>query len=453
MGNNYVTCEEGKSQYGDQPIKGPVEARYIRPLDPDFAGNPLIEALPLPRTGNDTIDAYTQVLKGYDPDKAFRLDRLEKLLQIRKLREVRASLPFDQSLEDDFYTALVDTYSRRELIPTDDDQTCIVEDKEVPCGNILVGDPGDATYGYFSVTGFGGTGKSSAIKILKSHYPQAIRHSDGKNGYFTQIVYLVVVCKPNGNIKSLFDSIGNAVDMALRNTKHTHRDKVQNQRDMGKKVEAVEDLIETFSVGAIIFDEIQLLDNTGTSKQSSYSYLLDLMNETKISMITVGTQDAREHLFPELHTARRTGATIDASAYCDDRDIVFPMLVRNLFHYQWCPPEERVEVVKNPAEATKEEVDAWNDIVDTLYELTKGIVDNLVTLYSRAWVDYINRPENNKPKINGAYFRKIAYKYYPGIQTILKQMDYEGLFDANKKVKDDMYAYIDDESQKPRPGS
>ncbi len=448
MKMNYVTCEKGKSQYGDERIKKPVEARYIHAKDPDNAGNPLIEALPLPRLGDETINAYTNVISAYDPNKAADLDRLDAVMQIKKLRKVRAPLPFHQMLEEEFYSALVESYSQRDLIPTDEDQTCIVEDEEVPCGNVLTGDPGDPTYGYFNMTGYGGTGKSSAIKILKSRYPKAIRHNDGEGGYFTQIVYIVVTCKPNHNLDYLLDDIGNAVDKALLNTKHTYRDKVASQRNLGKKTEAVKDLIAMFSIGAIILDEVQVLDDTGTYKGASLSYLLDIMNDTKVAMIPVGTQDAKENLFSELHTARRVGVTIDTCGYCDDKEGMFTTLVKMLLMYQWCEPDKRIAYPKEGVQLSKEETEAWKDIVDTLYDLTKGIVDNLVTLYSRAWLDYLDKSKDRKPKINGDYFRMIAYKYYPGIQDILKQMDLEGLFDLNKKVKDDMKEYFNDTSQK-----
>lgn len=50
---NYVTCEEGVSQYDDYDLNEHriVPARYVEAKLAIDAGNPYIEALPYPRTG------------------------------------------------------------------------------------------------------------------------------------------------------------------------------------------------------------------------------------------------------------------------------------------------------------------------------------------------------------------------------------------------------------------
>ena len=62
-----------------------------------------------------------------------------------------------------------------------------------------------------------------------------------------------------------------------------------------------------------------------------------------------------------------------------------------------------------------------NDIVDALYKVSKGIVDQLIGVYSCMHYDYLDRKK--KPVINADYVYKIANKFYPGIQDILANME------------------------------
>lgn len=106
---------------------------------------------------------------------------------------------------------------------------------------------------------------------------------------------------------------------------------------------------------------------------------------------------------PTVDTARRIGCIIQGSLYCSSKDY-FRVLVKSIFRYQWF--DEPVEVTK--------------DIIDTLYEVTHGIVNQLVNIYSSMCFDYLDKKK--KPVINGDYIRSIAKTFYPGIQAILENM-------------------------------
>ena len=62
-----------------------------------------------------------------------------------------------------------------------------------------------------------------------------------------------------------------------------------------------------------------------------------------------------------------------------------------------------------------------NELIDALYNVSKGIVDQLIGIYSCMHYDYLER--KNKPIIDAHYIYEIANKYYPGIQNVLAELE------------------------------
>lgn len=406
MNDQYVICEEGVSQYEDCDLTETniVDAIYI-PAKMDIdKGNPYIEALPNPRSEENIMNAYTRSLPGYSYDKVKGMSRLDKLLAVGTLRELRFPLPFHKELEFLFYNALLTSYRARKQMRSDHSQIDLIVDNDTKETNlILSGDSSEATNASFSLIGYSGCGKSSAISYLVHYYPQVIIHTDEEGGYFPQITYLVVNCIPNSNFAALYEGIGEAIDKALNNIEPVYAKKIGKMRGLGNKAELVKEYVEKFAIGIIIFDEIQFIDFEHT-KENTFNSLLTLSNRTKVAIAIVGTEDARDKMFKELRTSRRIGMMINGNLYCENKDY-FKFLVKSLFRYQW---------FDNIVEVTDE-------IVDTLYEVTKGIVDQLIAVYSCMHYEYLNKKK--KPNINGEYIRKVANKFYPGIQYVLAHLE------------------------------
>lgn len=400
----YYNCNKHESQYIDCNLNKVVNARYVKALVECDKGNPYIEALPYPRNEEDVRDAYTQSLLTYDYDKVKNMDKLEKMLQVSTLRQIRFPLTFHKNLEFSFYNALLTSYRARKLTPTNQNPIVYVSgdiEQETSC--ILCGDSADSTNAGFSLIGYSGCGKSSAIHTLLSHYPQTIIHKTDKLKKYIQIVYLVVNCVPNSNFSALYEGIGDAIDKALGNTESVYAKEISKTATLGRKMEKVRELIERFGIGIIIFDEIQLIDFDRT-KESSFESLMTLSNRTKVAMAVVGTEDARDKMFKELRTTRRIGTVINGNMYCDNKKF-FEFLVYQLFQYQW---------FDTPVEVTQ-------DLVDALYGVSKGIVDQLIGIYSCMHYDYLEHKK--RPVIDAKYVYDIAERYYPGIQYVLADLE------------------------------
>jgi hypothetical protein len=403
---NYYDCDKFETQYEDYDFEENkvVHARYVKALVDCDVGNPYIESLPHPRNEEDVRDAYTRNLLTYNYDKVKNMTKLEKMLQVSTLRQLRFPLTFHKNLEFSFYNALITSYRSRKIKSTNKQPIeYISNDMEEETNCVLCGDSADSTNAGFSLIGYSGCGKSSAIQTLLSHYPQTIIHRVDKFKQYVQIVYLVVNCVPNSNFSALYEGVGDAIDKALGNTQPVYAKEIAKTATLGRKMEKVRELIERFGIGMIIFDEIQLI-NFDKTKESSFESLMTLSNRTKVAIAVVGTEDARDKMFKELRTTRRIGTMINGNMYCDNKKF-FTFLVSQLFQYQW---------FDEPIEMTE-------DLVDALYEVTKGIVDQLIGIYSCMHYDYLERKK--RPTIDAQYVYDIAQRYYPGIQNVLADLE------------------------------
>lgn len=408
MKYEYVENMDGLSQYDDYNLKEQniVLARYVPALISEDKGNPFIETLPLPRNDEEVMRAYIKTLPSYRFDKVKDMSNFEKMLSVGALRSVRFPLPFHKELEFEFYNALVTSYRARKQISTlETNVEYISEGQAQSSHSILAGNSADATNAGFSLIGYSGCGKSSAISILVSHYPQVIIHGDNTTERFPQIVYLVVNCIANSNFSALYEGIGDAIDKALGNIRPVYAKEIARTNGLGRKAEKVKEYVERFAIGIIIFDEIQLIDFRHT-KENSFDSLMTLSNRTKAAIAVVGTEDARNKMFTELRTSRRIGIMIKGHTYCESKKY-FAYLAKELMKYQW------FEKMITPTQ----------ELIDTLYDLTKGIIDQLIGVYICVHLEYLKR--NKKPIVDSDFVRKVAEKYYPNLQEVLINMDTE----------------------------
>ena len=382
----YTDLKENQTtQYNSKSfnISEAIEAVYIKSPVKTDNGNPFIEALPRPRLDKEVTRDYEL---GIDITKGIK-DEFTTLSEISLLKSIRFKLPFHQKMEEEMYNCLINSYRSREFIIGNKNDSKVI-------GNVY-----DAATDGFNLLGASGSGKSSALKILLSRYPQVINHHLEGYGDFKQIVYLVVSTSPNANFSALYISIAKAIDNALGFAEPLYEKVLQKRISLGEKTMIIEDLIERFSIGMILIDEIQLM-SFSTSKESSFTSLAKLSNDTKVSIATIGLPEAMNKMFRQEWTARRLGSTIQADFYCGSYDY-FEMNLNKLLKYNW---------LKYPIEVTKEGI-------DTLFKLTNGTIAYLISFYMRIQLNNINN--NNQVKLTKEYVEEIMNKYYYGLVKIL----------------------------------
>lgn len=386
---DYVKLNEGQtSQYAglNFNVGKSIDAIYVKSPNKADNGNPLIEALPKPR-----LDA--EVTKDYEIGTNVSNDSTNEykaLTEISSLKSVRFKLPFHQKIEIEMYNCLLNSYRSREFLVG-------AENNSKTIGAVL-----DAATDGFNLLGESGAGKSSSLKILLSRYPQVINHHLEGVGDFKQIVYLVVSTPPNANFSALYYSIAKAIDDALGFIEPIHA-KEFNKRNtsLGVKTVLIEKLIEKYSIGMILIDEIQMM-SFSTSKENSYTSLAKLSNDTKVSIATIGLPEAMNQMFRQEWTTRRLGTTIQADLYCENYEY-FRMNFNKLLRYNW---------LKYPVETTEEGVKA-------LFEQTNGAIAHLVSFYMRVQLNYFGK---NKPVvITKTFVEDTMDQYFHGLVSIISK--------------------------------
>lgn len=397
--DKYVHLEDGERQYDDYDLTETniVPARYVKSKISFDNGNMFIEALPRPREGvKEIFEAYNREIIQFSEEDKKSMKLYEKFSAVSLLRQLRFPLPFHQVLEDETYMAILNSYRNRSL------SIGKSADGLRDCGK-LIGKDGAATNAGFSLLGYSGCGKSSALEILFSNYPHVIQHTLDDGTVLSQIVYLVVNCSANSNFSALYVAIGTAIDKALGYTEPVYERVVTRVRTLGEKADKVRELIERFAIGIIVFDEIQLIDFK-TTKENSIESLMTLANKTKVAMGVVGTEDAFDLMFNKLRTGRRFGESIIGHEYCNNYKY-FANICSALFNYQWF--DQHVELTEELAQA--------------LYKYSRGIVDELIGIYIFMQIDYLKA--KTKPKVNAEYVLKTVQKHYPGLQQLLENLD------------------------------
>lgn len=368
-----------------------VDAIYSSAKCPIDKGNIMIEALPEPITGTEALSViYTRLLPDYNPKEVRTLPRIVRRQMVTQLRHVRLYLPFEESLEIEFYNSLVNSYRLRTLQKVESS----------PSYYRLIGHTGEAANAAFNLLGYSGCGKSSAIGMLANHYPQVIRHRMADGSTLSQIVYLVVSCNPTNDFSALYQAIGREIDRALGTD--IYEKMLGSSMNLGKKQNKVIELIEKFSIGAIILDEIQQLSFSKT-KSNTFESLLSIVNTTKVALAVVGTEEAYEKMFSTLRTARRVGHEIAASNYCGNKNF-FKFLMKTILSYQWF--DNRVLIT--------------DDIIEAMYQESHGIIDYAITLWIAVQDEYLKR---DKPvEITSEFISKTFAKRYPQVQELLNVM-------------------------------
>lgn len=328
----YSNVEKDQNQYTHEECTrvGPVDAKYVKSSNRDFNNNPFIEALPRPRDGNVLLNAYTVPIPSLDADDLSKMSVNEQKATVVSLKNLRLPLSFQKQLEFINYDVIVSSYMLRKSYVWDTNAIGESTDKKLIK---MKGKIEDSAPSGFALLGYSGCGKSSSLKQLFDNIPQVIMHHPDPGTSIPQITYLVVSCMPNSNFSTLYRQIGEAIDNALGNPEPIYEVMINKKcKSLADKQLKVCQLIEMFSIGTIVMDEIQLID-FNTNRENSYEGLLGIVNKTKVALSVVGTDEAYKKLFTMLRNARRAGDFIDASAYTTDKDY-FNMLVNMLLTWQ-----------------------------------------------------------------------------------------------------------------------
>jgi ABC-type dipeptide/oligopeptide/nickel transport system ATPase component len=336
-----------------------IFASYTKQAITEYAGNPLIEALPPILAETAAIELISNYPQPVAPEE-LDLDGATRIHCIDRLRTVVQPFLLHLELESLFSLLIRRGYVGRN--PTSPDT---VRHLHSLSGAQRYHNSFKSTADSFSVVGLSGIGKSTALHAILSLYPQTIRHEryEGNQFVHTQITWLKLDCPRDGSLAGFCQQFFHAVGHALGDKDYHKRHRHRNINDALQQMEQV---ASTFFIGALLIDELQNLHLAKTGgKESMLNFFLHLVNNIGIPVVFIGTNSMISLFSDVMRVARRScgGGMIEFKRF-EKNDDEWRILVENLWSYQWC---------KQTAELTPE-------IFDALYEHTQGVTDFLVKL-------------------------------------------------------------------------
>ncbi|HGM5549885.1 ATP-binding protein [Pseudomonas koreensis] len=334
-------------------------ANYVRQDISEYAGNPLIEALPPILSEAAAVELISNFPQPVDP-KELTLEGATRIHCIDRLRTVVQPFLLHLELE-----ALFSLLIRRGYVGRNPMSPATVRHLHSLSGAQRYHDAFKSTAETFTVVGLSGIGKSTALHAILSLYPQTIRHEryEGKQFVHTQITWLKLDCPRDGSLAGFCQQFFYAVGDALGDKDYHKR---YRHRNINDALQQMEQVASTFFIGALLIDELQNLHLAKTGgKESMLNFFLHLVNNIGIPVVFSGTNSTISLFSEAMRTARRVcgAGTLEFKRFEKD-DEEWRLLVENLWSYQWC---------KQTAELTDE-------IFDMLYEHTQGVTDFLVKL-------------------------------------------------------------------------
>lgn len=369
-----------------------VEARYSKQQLKEYSGNPLIEALP-PIWSFEQVEEllhfypeHTNEERNYEPHIRFHcVQRLFSYFQPwsthfdieqRISRVIRQGYITRNPLNPNYAGDLQRIYQ-------------MIKDGNYEFKNSELSKPSASG---FTIIGFSGMGKSTAVESILNRYPQIIFHEEYNNFDFdhNQLVWLKLDCPHDGGVKGLCANFFMEFDRLLADKTYSKFAAGRNTTT-ATMIPRMAQIARRHSLGLLVIDEIQHLSVTKSGGQEKMlNFFVNLVNTIGIPVILIGTTKAMSILQGEFRQARRgSGHQGDLIWENMEQDDDWDLLVEGMWSYQW---------TRNKCELTKE-------IKDVMYEESQGIVDIAIKLYAMVQMRSIATGEET---INSDLIKRVA---------------------------------------------
>ncbi|MFN9476525.1 TniB family NTP-binding protein [Acidovorax sp.] len=355
-----------------------VKANYRPQLQKRYQGNKLIEALPIPLSEEEIVEALSFSPAFDESSRQWpRHDRIRELPSLANLMfpmsaHIELALTLDSLMRDGYI-------GRR---PLSAEHIALYQEIYDDALN-----PNAFRQTYETVTpklsgaliGVSGMGKTTTIQRCLARYPRVIYHPELD---IYQIPWLhFEMPKDSKGVKALLTSIIEAIAELIPG--NTYIDDHVHQRATEQSLQSsVRTLMNKHCVGLLIPDEVQnAANNSRQSDQLVMTALTTLANKSKTPIIFVGTPKAEKVLSADLRQIRRslrsglgdwsplpryeTVADEETSA---PRDVEgeWVYFMRSMWVYCWTSTPQILD----------------DDLLDAFYYCTQGILDIAIKLFA-----------------------------------------------------------------------
>lgn len=384
---------------GRMPTKE-TEASYLQQVVPEYAGNPLIEALPDIFSAEDILKLLTRKPRYYEGERQleakYRIHFLSRLLH-----EYYQPLPQHFDIETRISVCLRQGYLNRN--PLGRQYALITNElyeamREKRTARQTPGYHPNASG--FTIIGVSGVGKSTAVESILSLYPQVIRHREyhGKPLPMTQITWLKLDCPHDGSRGELCYRFFKAVDDCV-GTEFFDQYK-KSRVTIDSMLTLMQRIAQEYSLGLLVVDEVQHLSLAKGGSDAMLNFFVTLVNTIGVPVILIGTSKALPILQGEFRQARRSSGHGDLIWNRMKKEANWITFVRSIWKYQW----------------TRNEVSLSEQMLDAIYEETQGIIVLAVILYVLVQEDAIL---SERETFNVDDIRRVARQRMALVQPML----------------------------------
>lgn len=376
-------------------------AVYKEQLIEEYKNNPLIEALPKINSSIEVIKALANY-PYYNKDEK-ELEKHIRLHIIQRVFQFFQPLPRHLELEQSIARIIRQGYISRNPLTKE-----YIEKLNYGYREIKFNEQSDysynATASSITIVGISGMGKTTFIERVLKTYPQVINHRkyNDKKLCFKQVTYLKLDCPFDGSLKALCLDFFNKVDELVGSN---YFNKYYNSRlSANAMLPIIKQISLNINLGVLVVDEIQHLSTARSGgADKMLNFFVTLINTVSIPVILIGTPKALPLFQNEFRQARRSCGQGNIFWNRLDNNEEFTMLVEGLWEYQW---------VKNPQELS-------NDIINTLYDESQGIIDIALKLFFMAQVKAIS---TNKETIDIKLIKKVAKENFKMLNPMLNAL-------------------------------
>lgn len=282
-----------------------VDAIYSKQVLKLYLDNPLIEALPGIMKINEVYDSIQEI--DIPSEEERNLSYVERKQGVNNLFYSFCPLAVHLELEQKISTAIRTGYIERNPSNPEYIRRLNQFSDSIELGNfnnistICSNAPG------FSIYGLSGVGKTTSVKKILGLYPQKIIHKEYKNHpfYFTQIVWMHLVCPYDGGVKGFCQEFFRAFDLITGDNTYDRYSAGRNTVD--RMVPQMATLAQRHGLGLLVIDEIQNISIAKSGGiQKMLNFINQIINTIGVPVVLMGLPEAEEILSSNLMVARRT---------------------------------------------------------------------------------------------------------------------------------------------------
>lgn len=395
MTNNKIQLKNGQEA---------VLAEYKEQKVLEYRGNPLIEALPKILSDAEVASQLTVYPNIIEEERNYPSE--VRMHCIQRLFQYFQPFPIHLDLERRFSRIIRQGYLARNILSPEYASDLVeghraIINKDLYSSNHVI----KTTASGFTMIGLSGIGKTSAIDRILSLYPQVIVHSQykGKNISMYQIPWLKLECPFDGSIKGLCIEFFIKVD-SLLGTNYYKKYGIGSKIAANAMLPIIAQIARTCGIGVLIIDEIQHLSlaKSGGSEKM-LNFFVTLVNTIGIPVVLIGTMKARSILQSEFRQARRGSGQGDLVWDRMKNDEVWKLFLNAMFKFQW----------------TKKTIELTDEMSDTLYEESQGIIDIAVKLFAMSQIEAISK---RKEIVTPSTIKKVAKENFKLVRPMLNAL-------------------------------